>query len=379
MKYVRNFESFKEQEKLNEEILGLGKLFNFLGGKIKNWYKSVQATKGGKEVDAIYNKYLEIINKELATKSGLDISLKSDQKLQEMEKEKQAAGSKPGEAAKPGEPAKPEQKPVEERYSMYKSYSKVFEAEEAQDDAANKNLKTDAAALKSKSAFIDQIIDKYVLLAKGEMMKILTKYGGPTGNPQLKGIIDAKIIQFDIALLRAKSDYAEKSGDKTLVAKATKELQAKTQEVDKIYKSITSLKAVEFKAGDKVIYLLKGKNLGNWDKLTDEEKANPEEGKAKEIVGVKKIVKTDGKIFTFKTNDGKEFTKTRAELIDKAPGAQEDVELKVGDKVFWTNKEGKEIEREIVDIKDDELTFKNDKGETYTKNKVDVEKRQKDE
>jgi hypothetical protein len=68
---------------------------------------------------------------------------------------------------------------------------------------------------------------------------------------------------------------------------------------------------VEFKQGDTVIYLLKDKKKEQYDP-----KKKPED--QKDIVGVKKIEKIEGDNIFFKTAEGKDFTKTKADIMGLA-------------------------------------------------------------
>ena len=82
-------------------------------------------------------------------------------------------------------------------------------------------------------------------------------------------------------------------------------------------------KKSDFKVGDDVIYLLKGKSMEEYNQLTDEEKATPTEGRSAELVGVHKIEKIEGDKVTMFDKDGNEFTKTLAEIISKTDVPEE--------------------------------------------------------
>jgi hypothetical protein len=62
MKHLRTFENFKTSQKsevVNEEIFGsIGKLF---GNFFKKMGENIRKTKGGKEIEDIYQKYLILI------------------------------------------------------------------------------------------------------------------------------------------------------------------------------------------------------------------------------------------------------------------------------------------------------------------------------
>lgn len=92
----------------------------------------------------------------------------------------------------------------------------------------------------------------------------------------------------------------------------------------------------DYKEGDEVIYLLKDKKKEDWDKLPDDQKNKPGEPPASDIVGVKKIEKIDGDNITFKDKDGKDFIKTKDEIIGKTTGEEkgpnaQDLAKKLGD------------------------------------------------
>ena len=71
----------------------------------------------------------------------------------------------------------------------------------------------------------------------------------------------------------------------------------------------------EYKVGDSVIYLLKGKKKENYD-----EKKKPED--QKDVVGVKKIEKIEGDKIFFKAQDGEDIIKTKFEIMGKSEAGQ---------------------------------------------------------
>ena len=88
----------------------------------------------------------------------------------------------------------------------------------------------------------------------------------------------------------------------------------------------------DYKEGDVVIYKRDKFDQNAWDKLTDDDKKKANEGPMKDLmdkeqIGVDKIEKVDGDNITFKDNAGKDFTKTKEEILgkteDKGPNAQE--------------------------------------------------------
>ena len=184
MKYVKTFESFKDSP-VNEEILGT--LFGALKGLYDKAKTAINKTKGGKEIDAIFNKYIKIINDQLASKAKVTLHLKGEEESAKKESLLTEADTAPLVADAPETP-----------------------------DA---NTKLDADALRQKQKIITQIINLQKDAAKKEMEAILTKMGGADKNPDLRMIIDNKIREFDLQLLNAEIGYLEQSGDKEAVKK----------------------------------------------------------------------------------------------------------------------------------------------------------------
>jgi hypothetical protein len=74
---------------------------------------------------------------------------------------------------------------------------------------------------------------------------------------------------------------------------------------------------VEFKSGDKVIYILKGKSMDDWLDLSDDERKKLEDKPASDIVNVKKIDKVEGDKIFFTDKEGNKFTKNKNEIVSK--------------------------------------------------------------
>ena len=271
MKYIKNFNSHREipkQTPVNEEFLFglLGKLFN----KIK---ERVNKTKGGKEVDAIYQKWMKVISDQIAKLGITDLNL--------FNQETDKAGEEP--AIK----------------------------DEAKAKALNDNLN------KQKSK-IEQIIVEAQKGAKIEMEGVLKKMGGASANPQLDMIIQSKLIQFKIDVLNAEVSALNKVGDSSGAANIQKLADDESKKIEIAMKDFDTAKAVTYKEGDEVIYLLKDRKKEEWDKLTPEEKAKPEEKPASDIVGVHKISKIEGDKFTIEDKNGNPtINKTGAEIVGK--------------------------------------------------------------
>ena len=387
MKYIKKYESFKKHnsEPVNEEFLG-----KLLGG-IKNLFKKGQErlnkTKGGKEIEVVYQKYLKLIHDQLSKSANIDLNVAAASKGEEAVATGPAAAAKitpaaPGApAAAPGAPAK---EATVERIS-YKKSEKVFEAEDA-NAVANAKLAVDT--LKKKRTIMDQIVKKLKDQALKEMEAILTKFGGASANPQLNIIMKTKQDQFEMDYLNAQIAYLDAAGDKTMIAEITKKRDLVAKKIEGEMKEFDTAVAVKYEVGDEVIYLLKDKKPEEYDK-----KKKPEDQKA--IVGVHKIAELEGDNFTLEDEKGEPtIKKTGKEIMGKVAGDPND-EYKVGDFVIHLKQDKKKEEwdalsdeekkdpagekaKEIVGIhkiekiEGDNFTFKDSKGVDLTKTKADI-------
>jgi len=296
MKYVRNFESYKlskVEKPLNEEFLfGLiGKLF----GKIK---ERINKTKGGKELETVYQKWLKVVNDGVAKLGITELNILN------------ASADKSGE--KPG----------------------------PKDDAKSKALRD---LLNKNKAKIEQVIAEAQKGAEVEMNGILDKNGGAKKNPQLEMLIKSKLIQFKIDVLNAQIAAFNSVGDAGSAANIQKESDAESKKVEDTLKNFDTAKAVDFKAEDTVIYKRDNFDKADWDKLTEDDKKKTNEGPVKKLmddkkIGIKKIFKVEGDKISFQDAKGAEFTKTIDDLlmkIETAPGekaeGQEDLTKKLGE------------------------------------------------
>ena len=390
MKYIKTFESHrnskivKTDKPINEEFLGaLGKM---IGNLFKKAKERINKTKGGIEVEAIYQKYLDMISKELSKAAKVDLNLTAAAKNNENPEaaatpEKPEAGAKP-EAGTP--PATPAVEPAKESFST-KGLNKINEADEVDEV----DVKTAVDQLKTKKGVLDQIVKKLKDMAIKEMDAVLKKYGGASANPQLDIIITSKKDQFELDYLNAQINYLEKSGDKVESAAIAKKRDAIAKKIEADFKDFDTKKPVTYKEGDEVIYLLQGKTKEEWNKLTEDEKKKPTEGNAAKIVGVHKISKIEGDKFTLLDKEEKPtIIKTGAEIVGKPEGSEESKatpEYKVGDKVKYKMEDGTEAEATITKVegdnwffqgKDKELSkpFKNEKGESTIIGKVEETK-----
>jgi len=178
--------------------------------------------------------------------------------------------------------------------------------------------------------------------------------GGPA-----EGKVDPKKINVDLKdtvhlpdvkkLLTAATDGKKKKDaivnwvEKTLVPQLLTFEKAITME--ELDKNLEALKITlgggageggDYKVGDTVVYKREKFVQEEWDKITDDEKKKPNEGKMKELqadqIGIKKISKIEGDKISF---EGADFTKEKGDILMKAEEVkaegQEDLVKKLGE------------------------------------------------
>jgi len=319
MKYIKTFESHRNSKSVetykpvNEEFLGaLGKM---IGNLFKKAKERINKTKGGKEIETIYQKYIDMIGKELSKTAKVELNL--------------AAAARANENPEAVPAAAPAAKESLYTYQL----NKVNEADDSDAPApTDVDAKTAVTQLKAKKGVLDQIVKKLKDMAIREMDVVLKKYGGAAANPQLDIIITSKKDQFDLDYMNAQINYLEKAGDKTESAAIAKQRDVIAKKIESDFKEFDTKKPVTYKEGDDVIYLLQGKKKEEYksDKKPEEQTA---------IVGVHKISKIEGDKFTLLDKDGKPtIAKTSAEILGKpegSPETQAKPEYKVGDVVIY--------------------------------------------
>lgn len=354
MKYIKTFESHrssKNTETVNEEFLGaIGKFF---GNMFKKAKERINKTKGGNEVEAIYQKYLDLISKEFAKTAKVELNLAA------------AARENEGTGAVPKK--KTESLNIE-------GLDMINEADDAPADEPAEgespatpevDAKTAVAQLKAKKGVLDQIIKKLKDMALREMDAVLKKYGGAAANPQLEIIITAKKDQFDLDFMNAQISWLEKAGDKTESIAISKQRDAIAKKIEADYKDFDIKKAVTYKVGDEVVYKLKDFKQEEWSKLSADQQAKPEENPASKYVGVHKIDKIEGDKFTLLDKDGKPtIVKTGSEIVSKI---SLNAKYKVGDKVKYKRDKGEEATTTITKIEGDKWHFNNKDGDDVVK------------
>ena len=320
MKYIKTFESHRSSKNdslqpVNEEIFGaIGKL---LGNLFKKAKERINKTKGGADVESIYQKYMKMIGEEFSKTAKVALNI--------------AAADEIGEGKPPVK--KPADAPAAD----------APDAPATDTSSTDVDAKTAVTQLKAKKGVLDQIVAKLKEVALKEMGAVLKKYGGAAANPQLDMIITSKKDQFELDYMNSQISYLEAAGDKVESVNIGKQRDVVMKKIEAGFKDFDTKKAVTYKEGDEVIYLLKDKKKEEWDKLTDDEKKNPTEGNASKIVSTNKISKIDGDKFTLLDKDGKPtIDKTSAEIIGLSTpeeGAEEKVEYKENDEVIYLLKD----------------------------------------
>ena len=129
---------------------------------------------------------------------------------------------------------------------------------------------------------------------------------------------------------KKKKEVALNWVNKTLVPRLEKYATEITEDEVNDYlksKNIKTEVATEYKVGDTVIYKRKDFNQTAWDAISDDEKKKTNEGKVKDLVdkeqiGILKITKIEGNNVTFKGTQG-DINKTLDDILMKVDGAVE--------------------------------------------------------
>lgn len=127
--------------------------------------------------------------------------------------------------------------------------------------------------------------------------------------------------------------------EKTLTPRLLKYIQEiKPEQIDEYLKTknIEAPVGGDFKVGDNVVYKRDKFNKDEWSKITDDEKKKPNEGKMKDLqkeqIGIKKISKIEGDKVSF---EGADFTKFLGDILMKVEGevadGQEDLTKTLGE------------------------------------------------
>lgn len=308
MKHIRNFIEFKDQS-INEELLG--NILNFF----KNmWNKAIEEIKKlGKNPTP--EQLEEWIDKNPLNPSDNNYILKSvmdefGKKTEANEQDcldlvKNILDPQVGALGKQGMQA------------LYDNIAKSF----------GKELPT------------TDIVRYYFEEIRNKVIKEFKYAGGPDLKVGVDSKIDPKKIVVDMKdtthlpefkkiIAGAKEDNKKRKQiaidwvNKTLLVKLDKYLsEVKDEDVDKYLKTLGKKASEEatYAVGDMVFYKRDKFNQSEWDKLTDDEKKKPNDGKMKDLqkeqIGLKKISKIEGTKVSF---EGADFTKEISDLLMKS-------------------------------------------------------------
>ncbi len=285
MRYVKKYESFKQEESTNEEFLGA--LYNAAKGALKSFLGNIAAPFKTLKDDF---------------KKGMD-----------REKVKQTMIAKMDVLLKGATDGINKAEDEEALTNMRLDFGKQIDDQIAEFDKEVKIVK------ESNSINEGKIQD--ALISASVAFGMMKKKAG-----EIKADFDKKYAA--AADLAAKKAVAI-SEIKTIVDDFKKtitnnEIFKKAEEEYRKANQIAASTATDYKVGEELIYLRKGQQKTAWDALTDEQKKAPTTDEvAKKIVNVKKVDKIEGDKFTFTGNDGKQIIKTTAEIVGKTEVAVE--------------------------------------------------------
>jgi hypothetical protein len=315
MKYVKDFSSFRKSKPVNEELLG----------GLLNWFKKMW-DKAVTDIQKLENDPNVI--KDWVIKNALnptDDTNVFSQVLKEFEKKPTANDQDC--LTLVDNLLDPETGSLGKQGVGVLLSNKSFQGEE----------------LKAKRAMLEYIINT----ARNQTIAKVKFAGGPTD-----GKVDPKKKNVDLKdtthlpdlkkLLAAQKDEAKKKTvaddwvKKTMIPMIQNFVKAiKEDDIRASLKKqgIDMPEGADYKEGDSVIYKRDKFNEDEWGKITDEDKKKPTEGPIKDMIdkqmiGVDKIEKVEGDNITFKDNAGKDFTKTKEDILsksadEKGPNAQE--------------------------------------------------------
>jgi hypothetical protein len=197
--------------------------------------------KGIKEVDAIYNEYLGIINDLLKSKAKIDLNLRSEEEMLKL-------GQKPKKANENYLITEADDAPIVK--------NQPADPDEKTDD---KNVKLSTADLNAKKVLIQQIMQNQKKIAKKKMDIILKKYaikdkdGNSQVNTELKEYIETKLSEFDLALLNAELASLDEVADQAMIKQiSTKRIEFQKEIASKMNDILTG-QAGKLKIGDKTL------------------------------------------------------------------------------------------------------------------------------
>lgn len=327
MKYIRNFDSFKRKEKVNEEFLG--NIMNFF----KNlWNKAVQEFKKLGE-----NPSIEDIDKYLETKifNPSDANYIFKSVIEEFAK-----------------------KPDANNEDCLNLVSNILNPESgALGKQGLQPLYDGLLKVYGKNLAPIEIVKFIIETARNRAIKDYKFAGGPDFKAGQEAKISPESIKTDIndtthlpdykKVLKAVGEDNKKRKEaalnwvkKTLTPRILKYIQEiKPEQVEEYLesKNIEVPTGASFEVGDTVIYKREKFEEAKWKELKDEDKAKPNEGKVKELVdaemiAIKKVSKIEGTKISF---EGADFTKEKGDILMKVEeekaGGQDELVKTLGD------------------------------------------------
>lgn len=337
--YTKNeFLAFRNEEVINEGF------FNFIGKMFNKAKSYINKIKGGKEIEAIYQKYIKIIEQEFKKKAQVDLHLGAEEQI--------TSKQQPA-----NQPEKQQPATAKESLNILNEEQAVVQAPEVKtNEPENKenqsNVKMTGNTLKKKKAALENILKLYQDKALKEMQAILTKMGGQEKNPKLAIIIDNKKDQFRLDFLNAEIKSLEQGGDKTTANqlaternKLAKSLDARwnLEKVENVEIDVDGNKfktnlPYRYKTADGIKIIKISKKSENEGEVvasyvsTEMGKTEPQNFK---IANIEKDWKpVNGKKYNYYSKDKQEIiqVETQSEIDDKGL-----VEVKVGENKFKVN------------------------------------------
>jgi hypothetical protein len=243
--YTKN-EFLKIYNKQDEDMLNEG-FFQFIGKMFNKAKSYINKIKGGNEVEAIYQKYIKIIEQEFKKKAQVDLHLGAEEQIKNQSPEQPKQQSNQPKQQPEQQSKQPEQQPKQQSKQQYKQSvpensnvefnDKINEAEQAvvqptENKENQANVKMTGETLNKKRETLQNILKSYQAKALKEMQAILTKMGGPEKNPKLAIIIDNKKDQFNLDFLNAEIKSLEQGGDKITANKIATERNKLAKDLD---------------------------------------------------------------------------------------------------------------------------------------------------
>jgi len=284
--YSKN-EFLIERNKITQESFLNEGLFDFIG-KVFNKAKGIiNKVRGGKKIEAIYQKYIKLMNDKILKETGIDMKLGVQEAKPEQGKEtaKQEPAKNQPQTTQPSQA----QTKATESYSLIED-DILYEAnpisggiKKVLKDAAGNIIKDNVDKMttkvtdkvknfvggnkndqnkdpnqpkkqggeqvvgeeqaagaekevtvdewKQKQGMIQKIYLNFKKQAENEMNVALKKFGGE-GNPKLQNVVNNMLLQIDLDLDKAKFNYSKKFNDTATVNKLTAEMNKKTKQMN---------------------------------------------------------------------------------------------------------------------------------------------------